>query len=111
MVIGSITPPSLMQANPSAENRPIAAGSCRHSLTTPCIGRGLEKRDQEKGTIVITLDDLEYSYPDDGDQCHYCGRKWASDSPWEFFYLDNNLLCKECAPKYRRASSRERKQE
>ena len=42
---------------------------------------------------MITLDDLEYSYPDDGDQCYYCGRKWASDSPWEFFYLDNHLLC------------------
>jgi hypothetical protein len=60
---------------------------------------------------VITLDDLEYSYPDDGDQCYYCGRKWDSHSPWEFFYLDNNPLCKECAPKYRRASSRETKQE
>src|SRR5215211_2685210 len=34
-------------------------------------------------TIVITLDDLEYSYPDDGDQCYYCGRKWDSHSPWE----------------------------
>jgi hypothetical protein len=40
---------------------------------------------------VITLDDLEYSDPDDGDQ-YYCGRKWDSHSPWEFFYLDNNLL-------------------
>ena len=60
---------------------------------------------------MITLDDLEYSYPDDGDQCYYCGRKWVSHSPWEFIYLDNNLLCKECAPKYRRASSRETKQE
>jgi hypothetical protein len=27
---------------------------------------------------VITLDDLEYSYPDDGDQCYYCGRKWIA---------------------------------
>jgi hypothetical protein len=60
---------------------------------------------------VITLDDLEYSYPDDGDQCCYCGRKWDGHSPWEFCYLDKNLLCKECAPKYRRASSGETKQE
>jgi hypothetical protein len=59
---------------------------------------------------VITLDDLEYSYPDDGDHCYYCGRKWDGHSSWEFFYLDNHLLCKECAPKYRQASPRETKQ-
>ena len=62
--------------------------------------------DQERGHVVITLDDLEYSYPDDGDRCYYCGRKWDSHSPWEFFYLDNHLLCEECAPEYRRARSR-----
>jgi hypothetical protein len=55
---------------------------------------------------VITLDDLEDSYPDDGDHCCYCGRKWDSHSPWEFFYLDNHLLCEGCAPEYRRARSR-----
>ena len=47
---------------------------------------------------MITLDDLEYSYPDDGDQCYYCERKWDSNSPWEFCYLDNNLLCKIALP-------------
>ncbi len=55
---------------------------------------------------MITLDDLEYSYPDDGDRCYYCGRRWDGHSSWEFFYLDNHLLCEECAPKYRRARSR-----
>jgi hypothetical protein len=67
-------------------------------------------RPQERRQDVITLDDLEDSYPDDGDQCYYCGRKWDSHSCWEFFYLDNHLLCKECALKYRRASPRETKQ-
>jgi hypothetical protein len=37
--------------------------------------------------------------------------KWDSHSPWEFCYLDKNLLCMECAPKYRRASSGETNQE
>jgi hypothetical protein len=72
--------------------------------------RGPRDHDQERRQDVITLDDLENSYPDDGDQCYYCGRKWDSHSCWEFFYLDNHLLCKECAPKYRQASPRETKQ-
>lgn len=54
---------------------------------------------------MITLDDLENSYPDDGDHCCYCGHKWDSHSPWGFFYLDNHLLCEECAPEYRQARS------
>jgi hypothetical protein len=67
---------------------------------------------KKEGTVVITLDDLEYSYPDDEDHCYCCGRKWDSHSPWQFFYLDNHLLCEECAPEYRRARSRrETKQE
>jgi hypothetical protein len=67
-------------------NEAITAMGMRSSrLTTPCICRGLERRDQERRQDVITLDDLENSYPDDGDQCYYCGRKWDSHSCWEFF--------------------------
>jgi hypothetical protein len=82
---------------------------------TPCIlqmslgEKGSRKKERQ---VVISLDDLEYSYPEDGDHCYLCGRKWDSHSPWEFFYLDSNLLCEECAPQYRRARSRrETKQE
>jgi hypothetical protein len=56
-------------------------------------GRTQKKRSSKEGSIVITLDDLEDSYPDDGDHCCYCGRKWDRHSPWEFCYLDNHPLC------------------
>ena len=68
--------------------------------------RSWRRKIKKEGTVVITVDDLEYSYPDDGDHCYYCGQKWDSHSPWEFFYLDDHLLCGECAPEYRRARSR-----
>jgi hypothetical protein len=74
-------------------------------VTPPPLTRNIKK----EGTVVITLDDLENSYPDDGDHCCYCGHKWDSHSPWGFFYLDNHLLCEECAPEYRRARSRRRR--
>jgi hypothetical protein len=88
---------------------PLSA--CGRSLNASSRGVGAE-RIKKEGTVVITLDDLEYSYPDDGDHCYLCGRKWDSHSPWEFLYLDSNLLCEDCAPEYRRARSRrETKQE
>jgi hypothetical protein len=88
---------------------PLSA--CGRSLHASSRGVGAE-RIKKEGTVVITLDDLEYSYPDDGDHCYLCGRKWDSHSPWEFLYLDSNLLCEDCAPEYRRARSRrETKQE
>jgi hypothetical protein len=44
-------------------------------------GRTERKKIKKEGSIVITLDDLEYSYPGDGDHCYCCGRKWDSHSP------------------------------
>jgi hypothetical protein len=74
-------------------------------------GRTENKKIKKEGSIVITLDDLEDSYPGDGDHCYYCWRRWDSHSPWEFFYLANHLLCEECAHEYQRARSRSEKRQ